>query len=333
MLQREDVRNARSGIVELLQRSFEGQFGAERTRPYAALGFHLIAIARLDVHHRRNAPTEFRAETTGVDVGIGNDIRIKHTEQADAVEGIVHDHAVEQHFVLDGRSAADVQLTALVARADESRQDLQCLDQIRLPTKTRNLLQITRSDGLDRHVHLGGLLFPIGVHLGTAQLDDLLFQQEIARGDFSIHQLNALGCALVFHAGHHQRIGSCWHPAEAVKSFDIRHHPETGSLQGNARKHDGLAGIFAAQKTFDRGLTVQNRRQKQQQHQPYVAFQFLHGCEFTVFNGSNARAFFEFDLRAVPNSFFRAIGSPRGGMKTVSDVPFARAQGASRASG
>ena len=69
---------------------------------------------------------------------------------------------------------------------------------------------------------------------------------------------------------------------------------------------------------------------KARQHQPYVAFQFLHGCEFTVFNGSNAtflNSIFElFEL------IFRTIGSPRGGMKTVSDVPFARAQGASRAS-
>ena len=143
--------------------------GLAPTRPFR---FHLIAVARLDVHHRRNAPTEFRAETTGVDVGICNHIRIEHTEQADAMEGIVNNHAVEQHFVLDGRSAADVQLTALVARADESRQDLQRLDQIRLSTKTRNLLQITRSDGLDRHVDLGGLLFPVGVNLGTSQLND-----------------------------------------------------------------------------------------------------------------------------------------------------------------
>ena len=82
-----------------------------------AVNFTLVTIAGCNVHNRRNSSTELRAESTSINVGICNDIGIEYREESDRVECIVYNHTIEQHLILNGRSTAHEDLTALVACA------------------------------------------------------------------------------------------------------------------------------------------------------------------------------------------------------------------------
>ena len=82
-------------------------------------------------------------------IRVGNDVRVEDTEEANAVEGIVDDHAVEQHLVLDGRSPADVELSALVTCGHKARKRLQHLHQVRRATQAGDALDVGGLDGLD----------------------------------------------------------------------------------------------------------------------------------------------------------------------------------------
>ena len=78
------------------------QFGTKGARPHTAFGFAHVSVARADVHHAADAPTVFGRKGPRVDICVGQCIGVKHTEKSDAVKGVVNQHAVEQHLVLDG---------------------------------------------------------------------------------------------------------------------------------------------------------------------------------------------------------------------------------------
>ena len=200
MLQRQDVRNASAAFAQFLERTFERKFRSKWAGSNSALCLQFVAVTGFDVHDRRYAATEFGSESTGVYIRIGYHIRIKNTEQANAVECVVHDHAIQQHLVLNRRTAAYVQLSALVASAYEARQNLQRLHQVGLASKTGDFLQITRTNGLYRHVDFGRLFFPVGIDLRALQLDDILLQEVIARHNFVVDQNHLFGKPFEFHA-------------------------------------------------------------------------------------------------------------------------------------
>ena len=87
------------------------------------------------------------------------------------MERVVYDHAVEQDFVLDGRAAADVELTPLVAGAHETGHDLEGLDQVRLAAEAGDALEVGGADGGDGEVDFRLGFLAVRRDFRTSQLD------------------------------------------------------------------------------------------------------------------------------------------------------------------
>ena len=99
-------RGAAGGF--LLQRAFEDEAAAKGVEAYLAPVALLVAVARRDVHHRREPSAILGSEAAGVDVGIVYDVGLENGVQAYGMEGVVDNHAVEQAEVLYHAAAADV---------------------------------------------------------------------------------------------------------------------------------------------------------------------------------------------------------------------------------
>ena len=137
------------------------------------------SVPRRNVHDGTDPAAITAAESSGVDVGIGNDVRIEHTKQSNAVECIVDDHPVQEHLVLDRRTSSDVQLTSLVSCGHESRQGLKHLHEVGRPSQTGNPFDVCRLNGLHRHAHSVQLLSAFGRDHRTFQLDQTCIQGNV----------------------------------------------------------------------------------------------------------------------------------------------------------
>ena len=201
VLDAQQVADAACAVLRhALERSVDEQLGAEGARPHLAFRLAHVAVAGADVHHRADASTVFGREGACVDVGVGQGVRVEHTEQPNAVEGVVDQHAVEQDLVLDGRPATDVELPALVAGGDEARQDLQGLDEVRRAAEAGDALDVRRTDGLNGSADLGGLFFTVRAHLGALERHDLGGQQEVLGDHLVVAHLHGLPQGLVLQA-------------------------------------------------------------------------------------------------------------------------------------
>ena len=201
VLDAQQVADAACAVLgHALQRPVHEQLGAEGTRPHLAFCLAHVAVAGADVHHRADASAVFGRESTSVDVGVRQGVRVEDAEQPDAVEGVVDQHAVEQDLVLDGRPAADVELSPLVACGDKARQDLQGLDEVRRTTKAGDAFDVGRADGLDGRADLGGLFFTVRAHLGAFERHDLGGQQEVLGDHLVVAHLHGLPQRLVLQA-------------------------------------------------------------------------------------------------------------------------------------
>ncbi len=161
-----------------------------------------VAGARADVHDGRIAAAVFSAKTCRIDVSFLKNIRIKHREKSNAVEGIVQNHTVELDEVLDGCAASNVELTALVACGNDTGQYLQGPHQIRLPTNGEG------GDGFGAQLHHGsgnlGLLFlALDVNDHVFEDDRGFFQQKALKTDSA--RLDANAARDVLEARHFDR--------------------------------------------------------------------------------------------------------------------------------
>ena len=158
--------------LRLPKRTFDQELAAEWACPDATGEASEAAVPGGDVHDGADPPTVAATEASGVDVGVGDDVRVEHAEQANAVEGIVDDHAVQQDLVLDGRATADVELTALVSCGDETGQGLQHLHEVRRAAEAGNAFDVRRLDGFYRHANRVELFAPFGGNDRALQLDE-----------------------------------------------------------------------------------------------------------------------------------------------------------------
>ena len=170
------------------------------------------------------------------------------------MEGVVDEHAVEQHLVLDGRSAADVQLPALVPCRDKPGQHLKRLHQIRGPAEARNALDVRRANGLHRRSDLGGLFLAIGTHLCAFQRHHLGCEQQIARQHLALSDFDRLFHGFVLETGHHKGVLSGRDSAQAVIPFHVAGHPVGGSFKRHGGKHHRFSRGLRLQKAFDCAL-------------------------------------------------------------------------------
>ena len=80
-----------------------------------------VAVACGDVHDGGEATAVFGTEAAAVDVGVEDEVGFKDGVEANGVEGVVDNHAVEEAEVLNHGAAADVELSALVAGGVDAR--------------------------------------------------------------------------------------------------------------------------------------------------------------------------------------------------------------------
>ena len=114
-----------------MQRTFQQQFGTEGTQVQFASETLAVPVAGTHIHDGRGASAVFCVESGRVDVCFQKDVGVKNGKQSDGMEGIVNGHAVQQYPVLYGRSAPDIQLSALVSGGNNARKHLQVLCQVR----------------------------------------------------------------------------------------------------------------------------------------------------------------------------------------------------------
>ena len=167
------------GTFGLLERAFHREFCTEAVGTDFSCPAFLVAVTCGDVHHRRDAASIFRSETARIDLGIANDVRVEDGEQADGVEGVEDGHAVEQHLVLDGGTATDVELSTLVASKDDTRHHLKVLRQVALSADARDLVDGLRGDGDHRSLRFGARLHLFGGHANRFQGLAGFFQHEL----------------------------------------------------------------------------------------------------------------------------------------------------------
>ena len=217
------------------------QFGTKGARPHTAFGFAHVSVARADVHHAADAPTIFGGKGPRVDVRVGQRVGVKHTEKSDAVKGVVNQHAVEQHLVLDGRTTTDVQLPPLVTRGHKTRQHLQGLHQIRGTTKAWNALDVCRTNGLYGGADLGRLFFTVCTNFSPLQGHYFGFKQDVAGQHLAISYLNRLTNCFIFETGDHQGVLTCGNSAQTEVPFHVTGHPIRGAFQRDRGKHHSFS--------------------------------------------------------------------------------------------
>src|SRR5574344_2166790 len=114
-----------------------------------------VAVARLDIHNRGKTSAIFRTETSGVDVGIEDDIGLENRIKTYGMKRIIYYHAVQQTQVLYHAAAANIELSALVACGVDAGQHLHVLSQIALSANRGHLLYLCGTNLL--HTHLRAL--------------------------------------------------------------------------------------------------------------------------------------------------------------------------------
>ena len=103
VLCRENEGNRRIiGGLGLLQRTFNHHLGAEAVGSQLTRETFLVAVTGRDVHDGGDTTAVFSTEAACVNVGVADDVGIKHREETDGMEGIVYHHTIKQHFVLNG---------------------------------------------------------------------------------------------------------------------------------------------------------------------------------------------------------------------------------------
>ena len=112
------------------------------------------------------------------------------------MEGVVENHSVELDQILDGRAAADVQLTALVARGYHPGHDLKGPHQVGFAANRK------RDDGLgveldDRRGNLGLLFLLAGVDGDVVEFDGRFLEGDAVEGVFVGDHLDVEGLAAV----------------------------------------------------------------------------------------------------------------------------------------
>ena len=224
----------------LLQRTFKHHLGAKAVGTEFTRKSFLVTITGGDVHDGGDTAAIFGTETTGVDIGIADDIGIEHREQTDGVERIVDHHAIEQHLVLDGRTATDIELTALVASEDDARHHLQVLGKVGLTAHARNLGDGLGSDRNDRGLGLSACLDLVGSDGHRFQLLAGLLHVILTVDALAFRQVERLADGVVTHAGDQQGITSVRDAVDVEIAILIGCTAKGGAPQIDIGKHHGL---------------------------------------------------------------------------------------------
>ena len=137
-------------IFEFQQRALKQQLRPDIAQIHFAGESFLVAVARFDVHHGRQASAELRTEAARVNVRTAHDIHVENGKNTDGVEGVVQNRAVKQKHVLHGSTTAHIELAALVAGGYNAGQHLQILREIRLSSDGRHLTHVFGCHADDR---------------------------------------------------------------------------------------------------------------------------------------------------------------------------------------
>ena len=251
----EDEGGAPAPLIAFAERPFDQELAAERAGPDAAAQPGEAAVPGRDVHDRADPPAIPSAEATGVDVRVGNDVRVEDAEEADAVEGIVDDHAVQQDLVLDGRASADVQLAALVPCRNEAGQGLQNLHEIRRAPEAGNAFDVRRLDGFDRHANRIELFAPFRGNDRALQLDESSLERDVLGQHPVIPHHHFRPEGLVFDAGDDQRVGTGGHLGQTVVALDVGGDPVGRPFEDDRSKQHRSTVLFGPDKSLHRSLS------------------------------------------------------------------------------
>ena len=231
--------------------AFQHHLGTEYAGSDFARDTLFVTVAGRNVHDRRDTAAVFGSKTARVDVGVADDVGVEHREEADGVEGIVDHHAVEQHLVLDGRAATDIELSALVTGEDDTRNHLEVLCQVSLSADTRNL-----GDGLGRHRNHRGLGLRTCLHLVGSDAHRLqgqagLFQRVLLVQGVSTRQTDRVRQRVIAYAGDVQRVFPVGNARDVEIPVFRGGTSQSCSLQEDVAEHDGLTGGFLVDKSLD----------------------------------------------------------------------------------
>lgn len=249
------------------QRSFQYEAGAEGVDAYLAAVVALVAVARRDVHHRRHASAVFGAEAACVDVGVEDDVGLEDGVEADGVEGVVDNHAVEEAEVLNHGAAADVELAALVAGGAHAGQHLHVLRYVGRAADGGHLLYLRRGDFLhaDLCLQLALLLLAVGDFHGLEHLRRGP-QVDGLGEDLALRKGNLLRVLLIAYVLHPQRVGAFFDLVDEEEAVDVGGAAVGGLflyirsrgvafVENHVCERDGFAVPLVKQHTLHRALS------------------------------------------------------------------------------
>ena len=175
--------------------------------------------------------------------------------EADGVEGVVDNHAVEQAEVLYHRTSADVQLAALVAGGTHTGQHLHVLRQVGDASDGGHLLYLRRGDFLHAHLclHLPFLL--LAVHnLHSLQQLCCRLQVDGLRDGAALLERNLLAVFLIAHVAHLQGVGALLHLVDQEETVDVRGAAMRRAVEHHVGKRNGLAVALVEQHSLHSAL-------------------------------------------------------------------------------
>ena len=195
--------------------------------------------------------TDESAEAAGEHVGVEDDVGLEDGIEANAVEGVVDHHTVEEREVLHHRAAADVELAALVAGRVDAGQHLQVLRQVGLAADGGHLLDLRGGDFFDRHLRL---------HLAFAGLvgrdDDVLqahlggLEVYVAR-DGLVLQDDGLAVFLIAYVFDLDGVAAVGDFVDDEIAVDVGRGPVLGAVEEDLREGNGLALLVVEQHALD----------------------------------------------------------------------------------
>ena len=134
------------GVLD--QRGLHGQAGADQPEAATDSRSAGIALFQSDVQDRGDPAPEPGGHGAFCDLDVLDGIGVEHTEEAKQVGGVVDNGVIDEHQILVGSPASDVEAGIALARTLYARKELDHLEHIHLTKQG--------GEGLDRlHAHVG----------------------------------------------------------------------------------------------------------------------------------------------------------------------------------
>ena len=211
-----------------------------------------VAVACGDVHDGGESAAVFGTEAAAVDVGVEDDIGFKDGVEADGVEGVVDNHAVEEAEVLDHGAAADVELSALVAGGVDAGEYLEVLSEVGGAADGGHLLDLRGGDFLDGNLclYLAFLYTVVGDIDGTEGLA-LGFEGYVADESLAFFYGDGFGVFLIADEADAQGVGAFGHFVDEVEAIDVGGGAVACALEDDVGKGDDFARLAVGKGAFD----------------------------------------------------------------------------------